>query len=129
MFRPSEKFNVGIGTGVDVFLSSIESSFKEHDAESYTETSVSIPIFVRPQYNFLSADAKFVPYLACDLGYRISTYTDATSRKFKGLVFEPQVGVNYKKWNAALGYHLVHESDFYGDVNNSNLSLRVGYTF
>lgn len=125
MLKPSSRFEIGIGSGVDVFLP----SFGEGE-DKRGQQLVSVPVFVRPQVNISPSESKIKPYVACDLGYSID---DNKDEGFSGLMLEPMVGVSFNKISLAAGYRVsrFHYENIKEDSSCgvSGISLRVGYEF
>ncbi len=139
MFAVNDNVGLGIGTGFDMFLPKFK-YYQNNKDNNFTENRphpMSIPIYVRPQYNFNQINSEIKPFVACDLGYRIPVSSDDY---YRGLMLEPQVGVVINdKWSVAAGFNLAQfkfkdiqgYSNDLDDMKQSTYaaSLRVGYTF
>ena len=127
MFRTTDNLYIGIGTGVDVFFPS-ETYYYRDLIEEEQHILVSIPIYLRPLYylNVPQLSTSLQPYVSCDLGYKITPEND---ERFRGFMFEPQVGILLNKWNIGIAYHHTTYYEYYGGASASGLALHLGYRF
>lgn len=127
MMQIGKQFEMGIGSGVDVFLPSYEYGRDDKSGQQL----LSIPVYVRPQYNIFDKEAPIQPYVACDLGLRIA---DNKGDGFKGFLLEPQVGLKFDNWEVAIA---LHTATYYADNNGdqggssrvSGLAFCIGHSF
>ena len=130
MFRLSNQFQLGIGSGFDAgFYKCVE---RYDDSDTYTtfDGVASIPVFIRPQYNIHFGNSKFVPFVSCDVGYKFDVEEDEVD--FDGLMIEPQVGVSYKRLSLGVGGRLTkYEIHEYEEKPHTRIipKVTIGFTF
>lgn len=106
-------FSTGLGTGVDIYFED-------------GETGTVIPVFLNLK-GYLPLDRDITPYLSFDVGGGFGV-GDAFSG-LSGFMCAPAVGVQWRMFQAQLGYTLQQFSESGLSLNMGALQLKIGVNF
>ena len=146
----TENWLAGIGSGAivsfdkDITKRSSTKTDKDGTNHTYeyedkhTETGINIPLFARGKYTMFDSSKKIRPFVLCDVGY-IFHPSNLTDFDKSGLFIEPQIGTNFGRFSASIGYLITkNKTKYYSysdrttvdyNVDASSLNIRLGVRF